>query len=122
VVVALGSVLGTLKDTVDALRADGVPVGVVGITTFRPFPYDALLAAVGGASRVVVVERAFSVGTGGIVTADARAVLGDRELHTVVAGLGGRPVTEASLHRLLSRVDDLEPLTFLDLNTELVES
>lgn len=39
VVIALGSVLGTLKDTVDELRAEGVRVGVVGITTFRPFPY-----------------------------------------------------------------------------------
>ena len=121
VVLALGSVLGTVKDTVDGLRADGVPVGVVGVTTFRPFPYDALRAAVGGASRVVVLERAFSVGTGGIVTADARAVLGDRQLHTVVAGLGGRPVTEASLRGLLSRVDDLDALTFLDLDTALVD-
>jgi pyruvate ferredoxin oxidoreductase alpha subunit len=121
VVIALGSVLGTLKDTVDGLRDEGVPVGVVGITTFRPFPYDALRAAVGGASRVIVLERAFSVGTGGIVTADARAVLGERRLRTVVAGLGGRPVTEASLRALLLR-EDLDPLTFLDLNTALVES
>jgi pyruvate ferredoxin oxidoreductase alpha subunit len=120
VVIALGSVLGTLKDTVDELRAEGVRVGVVGITTFRPFPYDAVRAAVGDAGRVVVLERAFSVGTGGIVTADVRAALDDRPLHTVVAGLGGRPVTEASLHALLLR-DDLDPLTFLDLNTDLVE-
>jgi pyruvate ferredoxin oxidoreductase alpha subunit len=120
VVIALGSVLGTLKDTVDELRAEGVAVGVVGITTFRPFPYDALRAAVGDAKRVVVLERAFSVGTGGIVTADVRAAVGDRPLYTVVAGLGGRPVTEASVRGLLRR-DDLEPLTFLDLNTDLVE-
>ena len=120
VVVALGSVLGTLKDTVDELRADGLPIGVVGVTTFRPFPYDALHAAVGGATRIIVLERAFSVGTGGIVTADVRAAVPDRPLHTVVAGLGGRPVTEASLRALLLR-DDLGPLTFLDLNTDLVE-
>jgi len=120
VVIALGSVLGTLKDTVDQLRAEGVSVGVVGITTFRPFPYEALRAAVGGAARVVVLERAFSVGTGGIVTADVRTAIPDRPLHTVVAGLGGRPVTEASLRALLLR-DDLDPLTFLDLNTDLVE-
>jgi pyruvate ferredoxin oxidoreductase alpha subunit len=49
-----------------------------------------------------------------------RAAVADRPLHTVVAGLGGRPVTEASLRGLL-RHDDLEPLTFLDLNTDLVE-
>src|SRR5690606_13698805 len=36
VVVALGSVLGTIKDTVDELRAEGVRIGVLGVTTFRP--------------------------------------------------------------------------------------
>jgi pyruvate ferredoxin oxidoreductase alpha subunit len=120
VVIALGSVLGTLKDTVDELRAEGVRVGVVGITTFRPFPYDAVRAAVGAARRVVVLERAFSVGTGGIVTADVRAALAGQPLYTVVAGLGGRPVTEAALGTLLRR-EELEPLTFLDLDTGLVE-
>ena len=121
VVIALGSVLGTLKDTVDELRAGGLRVGVVGVTTFRPFPYDAVRAAVGEPARVIVLERAFSVGTGGIVTADVRGALPGRPLHTVVAGLGGRPVTEASLHDLLTRTD-LDALTFLDLDTSLVES
>ncbi len=121
VVIALGSVLGTLKDTVDELRAGGLRVGVVGVTTFRPFPYDAVRAAVGEPARVIVLERAFSVGTGGIVTADVRGALPGRPLHTVVAGLGGRPVTEASRHDLLTRTD-LDALTFLDLDTSLVES
>lgn len=120
VVIALGSVLGTLKDTVDELRDEGIRVGVVGITTFRPFPYDAVRAAVRDASRVIVLERAFSVGTGGIVTADVRAAITDRPLHTVVAGLGGRPVTESSLRDFLLWGDPA-PLTFLDLNTDLVE-
>ena len=41
IVIALGSVLGTLKDTVDELREDGLRVGVLGLTCFRPFPADA---------------------------------------------------------------------------------
>ncbi|NUR90481.1 MAG: pyruvate ferredoxin oxidoreductase, partial [Nonomuraea sp.] len=36
-----------------------------------------------------------------------------------VAGLGGRPVTKASLHRLLT--GSIEELTFLDLDHGLVE-
>ena len=35
IVVALGSVLGTVKDAIDELRDDGVRVGALGITTFR---------------------------------------------------------------------------------------
>ncbi len=38
VVVALGSVLGTIKDTVDEMREQGVKIGVLGITCFRPWP------------------------------------------------------------------------------------
>ena len=39
VVVALGSVLGTIKDTVDEMREQGVKIGVLGITCFRPWPH-----------------------------------------------------------------------------------
>jgi pyruvate ferredoxin oxidoreductase alpha subunit len=43
--------------------------------------------------------------------------------YTVVAGLGGRAITQGSLRRMLTdAVDDrLEPLTFLDLDHRLVE-
>ena len=44
VVVALGSVLGTIKDTVDALRDEGAKIGVLGVTCFRPWPTDAVRA------------------------------------------------------------------------------
>jgi len=43
--------------------------------------------------------------------------------YTVIAGLGGRAITKSSLRDLFTRAaaDELPPLTFLDLNTELVE-
>ena len=125
IVVALGSVLGTLKDTVDELRDEGVKVGVLGLTSFRPFPLDAVRTALGGAQRVVVLERALAVGIGGIVSANVRMALSGIQLHgyTVIAGLGGRAITKASLRGLLAEAvaDRLEPLTFLDLNHELVD-
>jgi pyruvate ferredoxin oxidoreductase alpha subunit len=125
VIIAMGSVLGTIKDVVDELRGDGVRLGAVGITSFRPFPGDALRAAVADATRVVVLERALSVGGGGIVTADTRAALAGLpvQLHTVIAGLGGRPITRASLRALVADAvgGTLEPMRFLDLRAELVE-
>jgi pyruvate ferredoxin oxidoreductase alpha subunit len=122
-VVALGSVVGALEDCVDTLRADGLRIGAVALTTFRPFPTAAVRAALAGARRVVVVERAFSVGVGGIVSLDVRAALGDdRPIHTVVAGLGGRPVRAASLAPLLraAAAGDAGDLTFLDLDESVV--
>ena len=57
IVVALGSVIGTLKDTIDALRDSGVKIGVLGIQSFRPFPLAAVRAALQGAQRVVVARE-----------------------------------------------------------------
>ena len=57
VVVALGSVLGTIEDVVDSMRDAGVPVGVLGITCFRPWPGAEVRAALAHARRVVVVEK-----------------------------------------------------------------
>ncbi len=127
VVVALGSVLGTIEDAVDELRDEGVSVGAVGITCFRPWPLAELRAALGHAHRVVVLEKAFAVGLGGIVAQNVRLALDGlpARVDDVVGGLGGRPITRASVLRLLGdvREDRLEPgaLTFLDLDWGLVQ-
>jgi pyruvate ferredoxin oxidoreductase alpha subunit len=127
VVVALGSVLGTIGDVVDGLREEGVPVGVLGISCFRPWPIAEVREALAGAKRVVVVERAFAVGAGGIVGQNTRDALRHLpvEVYDVVAGLGGRPITRASLRRLLDDVladrVDSSRLHFLDLDLDLVQ-
>lgn len=124
IVVALGSVLGTLKDTVDELRNDGQKIGVLGIRSFRPFPLAAVRAALQAAKRVVVLEKSFSVGLGGVVSTDVRVALSGLHLHgyTVIAGLGGRAITKASLARTLreAMADKLQPLTFMDLDWRIV--
>ncbi len=124
IVIALGSVLGTIKDTVDDLRAEGVKVGVLGITSYRPFPISAIREATAKATRLVVIEKCFAVGIGGIVTRDVRSAVQSRpqSVYAVVAGLGGRAITKASVHKLLLEAisDKLELLTFLDLDWAVV--
>lgn len=124
IVVALGSILGTLKDTADDLRAEGVSIGVLGITSFRPFPLDAVREALKGAKRVVILEKDLAVGIGGIVSTDVRMALSGLPIRdfTVIAGLGGRAITKASLASMLREAhqDRLEHLTFLDLDKAAV--
>jgi pyruvate ferredoxin oxidoreductase alpha subunit len=125
IVVALGSVLGTIEDAVDELRDQGVKIGALGIKSFRPFPLDEVRAALGHAQRVVVLEKALAVGIGGIVSANVRMALSGIDLrgYTVIAGLGGRPITTGSLRGLLADAleDRLQPLTFLDMDWKIVE-
>ncbi|HET9731355.1 MAG TPA: transketolase C-terminal domain-containing protein [Acidimicrobiales bacterium] len=125
VVVAMGSVLGTTKDAVDELRDSGERIAVLGITAFRPFPAEAVREALAGMRRVVVLEKAFSTGFGGVLSTDvamALSGLGPR-VHTVVAGLGGRPITRESLMRALSAADhdQIAAVSFLDLDRDAVD-
>jgi len=125
VVVALGSVLGTVKDTVDEMRAQGVKIGVLGVTCFRPWPHMAVRTMLGSAKRVVVLEKSLAVGVGGIVSTNVRTALTGRAIpvYDVIAGLGGRAITKASLARAfaLAMNDQLDLTTFLDLERGVVE-
>ena len=125
IVLALGSIIGTLKDVIDELQLDGHSIGVLGLTSFRPFPYEALAIALKDAKRVIILEKAFSTGTGGIVTLDVtRAIEGmDIQDLTLIAGLGGRPITIASLKNYLLNAmkNNVDRTTFLDLEVDTVE-
>ena len=100
-------------------------VGVVGITSFRPFPLEALHEAIGDVRRVVVIERAFSIGFGGVLSTDVALAIADAKarISTVVAGLGGRAVPEAAITKVIEDAldDTLEPLRFLDLDQGVVD-
>ena len=67
-----------------------------------PFPLDALRAAIGHAKRVVVLEKCLALGLGGILSDGVRKSLSGIQLkgYTVIAGLGGRSITRASLRKL----------------------
>ncbi|MDR0945712.1 MAG: hypothetical protein LBM66_06085 [Bifidobacteriaceae bacterium] len=124
VVVAMGSVLGTLQAVLPVLRAEGINIQLLGIGSYRPFPNQRLVQAVGEAKRVVVIDRAIQLGIGGVLSDDVQRALGSKPVtvDSVVAGLGGRPITEASLEDVLRRAakGELEDLTFMDLNQEVV--
>jgi len=124
IVIAMGSVLGTIKDTVDAMRAAGHSIGVLGITSYRPFPLAAVAAALKRCKRFVVLEKSLAVGIGGIVATDVRMAVTGMGLKgfTVVAGLGGRAITVKSLTALFEKAmrEDLDLVTFLDLDWNAV--
>ena len=124
IVVSLGSINGTVQEVVDDMRADGAKIGSVSICSFRPLPLTALRDALQNAKRVVVLEKCLAVGLGGIVSDGVRKSLSGIQLkgYTVIAGLGGRAITRGSLRQLFedAAADELEQVTFLDLNADVV--
>lgn len=124
-VVCLGSITGTLRDAIDIRREAGEKIGVISLVAFRPFPAEAIRTALTGVKKLVVLEKAFSVGVGGIVSREIHIALRgiEHEYWELIAGLGGRDITIASLNAYLDTVRDgtADRLTFLDLNTDLVD-
>jgi pyruvate ferredoxin oxidoreductase alpha subunit len=125
VVVAMGSVTGTIEVAIDELRAAGLAIGAVELCAFRPFPLAALAEALAGARRVVVIERNLTPGLGGALASNVRMALRGQPIpvHTVIAGLGGRPITRASLRPVLEAAarDALDDLVFLDLDNAAID-
>ena len=126
IIVALGSVNGTIKDAVDELRQAGMAVGAVKISSYRPFPTHALHQVVQRAKRVIVIEKDLAVGKGGILASDVRMAVQNLPLvvMTVIAGLGGRVISKNSIVRMVREASQngLEEPHFLDLNWKVVNN
>ncbi len=107
ILVAMGSVIGTLREAVDILRAEGVKVGLVKVRCYRPFPAEALRQAVGHAAIVTVLDRALSFGYQGVLATDVKTALYDGQRHPLVLGLmagyGGREVNLGTVREILKR-------------------
>ena len=106
VAVCLGSLSYHLRDVIDAMRDEGVKVGVMGVRVYRPFPDAAVRDALAGRKGVVVFEKALSYGNQGALYADVKSALYSAEthptLHNYIVGLGGREIKTQHLHDALT--------------------
>jgi pyruvate/2-oxoacid:ferredoxin oxidoreductase alpha subunit len=93
VVVTMGSMCGSARVAVDALRDEGVAAGLVKLRLFRPLPVAALRAALAGVRDAVVLDRNHSPGIGGVLHQELRAALygapNPPRIHGLLAGVGG---------------------------------
>lgn len=110
VIMALGSTAGTLKQTVDELRDEGMKVGVLKLRMFRPFPADEIVKALEGRKMVAVMDRAMSFGSTGPVFPEVRSTLYDvkdaPEMVNYVYGLGGRDVSSDQLKSVFKEMKE----------------
>jgi pyruvate/2-oxoacid:ferredoxin oxidoreductase alpha subunit len=106
VIVAMGSMCGTIYDAVDALRDAGKQVGLLKIRLFRPFPVAAVRNALAGIPVILVLDRNFSPGIGGVLHQEIRSALYGIEhapkLHGYLAGVGGINVSPGKIEEFVN--------------------
>jgi phenylglyoxylate dehydrogenase alpha subunit len=109
----IGSMTGAAKDTVDALREKGIKAGLIKVKTYRPFPIEAMKAALGKVKALGVVDRSVSFGWNcGPLYQDMLAALhlSGKPVPAVsfIAGLAGADITQTHFERAFSLVADLK--------------
>jgi pyruvate/2-oxoacid:ferredoxin oxidoreductase alpha subunit len=113
VVVTMGSMCGSAREAVDALRAEGVAVGLAKLRLFRPLPVAALRAALQGVRDVVVLDRNHSPGVGGVLHQELRAALYGVDhpprVHGLLAGVGGVNVPPRRIAAFVRDARQAEP-------------
>ncbi|MBI5399913.1 pyruvate ferredoxin oxidoreductase [Candidatus Saganbacteria bacterium] len=103
--VALGSTCGTARVIIDELRAQGVKVGLLKIRVFRPFPAEAIVAALKNVQAAAIMDRSDMYSDqGGQVFCEIRSALYDADkkplLANYVYGLGGREICLEDIRRI----------------------
>jgi len=93
----MGSMGETAEIAIDQLRAKGMPVGLVKLRLWRPFPFEEFKAAVKKAKILIVTDRAVSFGgVGGPVHLEVKSALYEEKdrpmIFDYIIGLGGRDV------------------------------
>ena len=126
VIVAMGSVCGTIKDVVDGLRAKGKKVGLLRVITYRPFPAQEIYRALKDVPKVAVVEKAVSLGSYSPLLSEIRSVFCGRKKAPVISGfvigLGGRDITIDSVKEIFKRLTAKQiSEEYIDLKPELLE-
>ena len=107
VLVTMGSMSGTAKHVVNRQREQGVPVGVVKLSAFRPFPALELRKALGAARVIGVLDRSAGLGADmAPVCLEVRSATRDVNVQVVgyVGGLGGRDITETTVQSILGQL------------------
>jgi pyruvate ferredoxin oxidoreductase alpha subunit len=104
----MGSLSEVAEIAVEEMRDQGLPVGLLKLRMWRPFPFKDLRAAVNGAEILIICDRALSLGgVGGPVMSEVRSALYPlaQKPATVgyIIGLGGRDVNPEAFKDIVAR-------------------
>jgi len=128
IILALGSVVGTVKDTIDDLRDEGTKAGVIKVRTLRPFPSEELRKALEGTQSVGIIDKNVSLGFEGALFSEVKACLYNNgsmpNVYGFIAGLGGRDIPKKAVKKMVATIGSGKSSfksEFVDLRTDIVE-
>nr|HPI98884.1 hypothetical protein [Synergistales bacterium] len=128
VLMTLGSVTGTARMVVDAMRQEGHKVGLVKMRYMRPFPREEILDIASRVRAIGVLDKDISVGYEGIVFTNVNSTIADLinppARINFIGGLGGRNISKENTRDMfnelleLARGEKKEKIQFVNVRCE----
>lgn len=106
VLVASGSVAGTTRIVIDALREQGKKVGLIKVRCYRPFP-KAYFASLGSRFKGVgVIDRSISFGFDGTLFSEVKSAMygSGARMQNYIVGLGGRDIPKEVIAEMYEKL------------------
>lgn len=104
-IVSMGTLGATAERVADELRGRGRRVGALRVRLFRPLPAEAIRSVLAGKRHVAVLDRDVSLGLGGVLWTEVRALADPGAVvQNYVTGLGGGDVRP---EHMIAWLDDL---------------
>lgn len=122
--ITMGSFSETAMTAIDALREEGIDIGLIRIRLWRPFPFDEIIRALYGRKNIIVLDRAISLGgVLGPVCSEIKAALYNIKKRPRIigftGGLGGREISaktfEDIIRLILKNPDEFEAINELNM-------
>jgi pyruvate ferredoxin oxidoreductase alpha subunit len=112
IIMAMGSIVGTIKDVIDKLRDRNVKVGLLKVRSFRPFPVEAIKNVVKDAKVVVVLDKNISLGLNeGALFTETKSSLYNTDTRIPVIGYmighGGRDIKIDTISKIVDEAQEV---------------
>lgn len=114
IIIAMGSVTETAKETIDMLNATGDKVGMIKVHLYRPFSVEYLNAVLpSSVKKIAVLDRTKEVGAGGEpLYLDVLAVLKDKDIEIIGGryGMGSKDTQPSHIKAVFDNLKGDKPL------------
>jgi pyruvate ferredoxin oxidoreductase alpha subunit len=104
ILVAMGSVIGTIKEVINEQLSG--KVGVLKVKVFRPFPDDAIINILKSAKQIAVLDKSISLGQLGCLASEIKSAAQGKIkaiINSFIVGLGGRDVTKEMIKKIIKQ-------------------
>ncbi len=113
ILVTTATITSTARLALGQLREEGLKVGLCKLRIFRPFPVEAIKAALGNVRKIAVLERNISQGREGIFCSELKSAMINNDnppkIQGYLAGIGGTNVDpdliKKVVHQALATTD-----------------